>query len=170
MDWVTREYVVRFVSCFRLYVSWKDWVIPFSCFTQRYTWFWSDQVWSSFFSFWNYHLCWWDHLKHHGVSVFGLCFSTFARRFAFPLLLVLGLGSSSILLLSSLLAGCPVMILTFTKATLLAPCWASSLLISTAIAFATSITLSLALALFASRWCLRSWLGLFVPPGYGICC
>ena len=83
--------------------------------------------------------------------MFGLCFSILARRFAFPLLLELGLGTSSCLYLSSLPTDCLVVILPSANATLLAPCWASSLLASAAVTSAASITLLLALASFASR-------------------
>ena len=102
--------------------------------------------------------------------MFGLCFSSLAKRFAFPLLLMLGLGASSFLSLSSLPTDCPVVILATAKATLPTPCWAGSLLASTAVTFATPITLLLAVASsFASRWCPSSLLRLLAPPGYGIC-
>ena len=101
--------------------------------------------------------------------MFGLCFSILARRFPFPLLLELGLGTSSCLYLSSLLTDCLVVILASANATLLTPCWASSPLTSAAVTSAASITLLLALASFASRWCPRSLLRLVVPPGYGVC-
>ena len=101
--------------------------------------------------------------------MFGLCFSLLARRFAFPLLLELGLGASSCLHLSSFPTDCLVVILACANATLPAPCWTSSLLTSTAIMSAIPITLLLALASFATRWCPRSLLRLVVPPGYGIC-
>ena len=157
--------------CFRLSVScWKDRVNPLNSQTQRYTWFWSDRVWCwSFFRSGNYPLCWWDRLKHNGVSVFGLCFSILTRRFAFPLLLELGLGASSCLHLSSLPTDCLVVVLPSANATLLAPCWTSSLLASAAVTSSASITLLLALASFATRRCPWSRLR-FVPPGYGVCC
>ena len=100
--------------------------------------------------------------------MFGLCFSILARRFAFPLLLELGLGTSC-LHLGSLPTDCLVVILAFANATLPALCWAGSLLASTAVMSAAPITLLLALASFATRRCLRSLLRLVVPNGYGIC-
>ena len=78
--------------------------------------------------------------------MFGLCFAILTRGFAaFPLLLELGLGSSSACLyLSSLPTDRLVVISTSANATLLAPCWASSLFAITAVTFAASITLPLA--------------------------